>query len=58
MKDQPEPSNPMNQPKDQRQDQPAGSDGSPRFGRLLIVLAIAVAIMVFVTWASQAWLAP
>ena len=58
MKDEPEASNSMNQREDTREGLPTGSAGSPRFGRLLIVLAIAVAIMVFVTWASQAWLAP
>ena len=38
-------------------EQPSGSDDSPRFGRLLIVLLLAVAFMVFITWASQKWLA-
>lgn len=44
-----DPDNPMNHP----DEQPAGTDDSPKFGRLLIVLAIAVALMGLVTWASQ-----
>lgn len=31
--------------------------GVPRFGRLLLVLALAVLIIVAVTFASEAWLA-
>jgi len=34
---------------------PAGSDGAPKFGRLLIVLACAVMLVVLVTFASQAY---
>lgn len=42
--------NPMHHPAEQ----PTGSDGSPRFGRLLIVLALAVLVIVAVTFASEA----
>ncbi len=52
MDDDPEKPNPMKHP----DEQPAGADGTPKFGRLLVVLALAVAFMGFVTWASQAWL--
>ena len=41
--------NPMNHP----DELPAGAEGTPRFGRLLIVLAIAVMLIVAVTFASQ-----
>jgi hypothetical protein len=43
-------------PKKHPDEQEAGADDSPKFGRLLIVLALAVAFVGFVTWASQAWL--
>ena len=43
--------NPMNHP----EEQPAGSDGQPKFGRLLIVLGAVVAIIVLVTWGSEAY---
>jgi hypothetical protein len=43
--------NPMNHP----EEQPAGSDGQPKFGRLLIVLVAVVAIIVLVTWGSEAY---
>ena len=42
--------NPMHHPAEQ----PAGSDDSPRFGRLLIVLALAVLVIVAVTFVSEA----
>ena len=49
---EPEPGgNPMNHP----EEQPAGRDGQPKFGRLLIVLAAVVAIIVLVTWGSEAY---
>jgi hypothetical protein len=44
--------NPMEHPDEQ---QPDGSDGSPKFGRLLIVLAIAVMMIVGITFGSQAY---
>ncbi|MFT5588151.1 MAG: hypothetical protein ACI9ZF_000308 [Bradyrhizobium sp.] len=44
--------NPMDHPDEQ---QPEGSDGSPKFGRLLIVLAIAVMMIVGITLGSQAY---
>ena len=32
-------------------------DGMPKFGRLLIVLLLAVALVGFITYASERWLA-
>ena len=52
MDDKSKAENPMDHP----DEQPTGADGMPRFGRLLIVLLLAVGFMVFVTLASQAWL--
>ncbi|MDO8301519.1 hypothetical protein [Lacisediminimonas sp.] len=52
MKDELEDANPMKHPEEES----GSADGSPKFGRLLIVLALAVAFVGFVTWASQAWL--
>jgi hypothetical protein len=43
--------NPMHHP----EEQPAGTDGQPKFGRLLIVLVAVVAIIVLVTWGSEAY---
>ncbi|HEY8608938.1 MAG TPA: hypothetical protein VIM12_17625 [Noviherbaspirillum sp.] len=43
--------NPMEHP----DEQPAGADGTPRFGRLLIVLLLAVLAMVGLTVFSE-WL--
>ena len=43
--------NPMRHPAEQ----PAGSGDNPRFGRLLIVLAMAVLVIVAVTFASEAF---
>ena len=43
--------NPMNHP----EELPVGTDGTPRFGRLLLVLAVAVMLIVAVTFLSQAW---
>lgn len=39
------------------EEQPAGSEGSPRFGRLLIVLALAIALIVVIVALSEAWVA-
>ena len=36
-------------------EQPSGSEGEPRFGLLLIVLACALAVIIAVTFASAAW---
>ncbi|WP_163968308.1 hypothetical protein [Noviherbaspirillum galbum] len=44
------PHNPMNHP----DEQPAGTDDSPRFGRLLIVLVLAVLLIVGITFVSEA----
>lgn len=43
--------NPMNHPAEQ----PAGSDDSPKFGRLLIVLICAVLLIVAITFLSEAF---
>ncbi len=45
------PDNPMNHP----DEQPVGTDGSPKFGRLLIVLVIAVLLIGAITWGSEAY---
>lgn len=36
-------------------EQPGGSEGSPRFGRLLLVLALAIAVIVVIVGVSEAW---
>ena len=41
--------NPMNHPEEQA----TGSDGSPKFGRLLIVLVLSVILIGFITFASE-----
>ncbi len=53
MSDLPEepPKNPMNHP----EEQPTGTEGSPKFGRLLICLIIAVLAIGLLTWASEAY---
>ena len=43
--------NPMNHP----EEPVMGTDGEPRFGRLLVVLAVVVGIIVLVTWGSEAY---
>jgi hypothetical protein len=43
--------NPMNHP----EEQPVGTDDSPRFGRLLVVLAIAVILIGLITVGSEAY---
>ncbi|WP_433692153.1 hypothetical protein [Herbaspirillum seropedicae] len=47
----PERTNPMDHPPEQ----PAGADGSPKFGRLLLVLISAVLLIVVITFASEAY---
>ncbi|MEC4718053.1 hypothetical protein RY831_02735 [Noviherbaspirillum sp. CPCC 100848] len=49
MQDEPE-RNPMDHPPEQ----PSGSDGAPKFGRLLLVLVGAVLLIVALTIASEA----
>jgi hypothetical protein len=44
--------NPMNHP----EEQPAGTDGMPKFGRLLVVLVLVVLVIALVTWASEKYL--
>jgi hypothetical protein len=51
MRDSDERNNPMNHP----DEQPTGVEGTPRFGRLLIVLVLVVALIVLITWASEAY---
>jgi hypothetical protein len=41
---------PMNHPPEQ----PSGTDDTPKFGRLLLVLAAAVMLIVAITFASEA----
>jgi hypothetical protein len=43
--------NPMDHPAEQ----PVGADGSPKFGRLLLVLIGAVLLIVAITFASEAF---
>jgi hypothetical protein len=45
------PYNPMNHPTEQS----AGSAGSPKFGRLLIVLAVVVMLIIAITLGSEAY---
>jgi len=40
---------------DQRPTPPPGDDGVPKFGRLLIVLAAALLMIVAITFGSEAW---
>lgn len=46
--------NPMHHP----EEQPGGSEGSPRFGRLLIILVAAVLLIVAITLGSEAYFTP
>jgi len=46
--------NPMQHP----EEQPSGTDGVPKFGRLLIVLAISVLLIGLLTFVSQAYYMP
>ncbi|KAF3999624.1 hypothetical protein [Glaciimonas immobilis] len=41
--------NPMGHP----EEQPTGTDGTPKFGRLLIVLILMVIVIGFITFASE-----
>ena len=43
--------NPMNRP----EQRPTGVEGSPKFGRLLIVLVLAVVLLGLLTWATEAF---
>jgi hypothetical protein len=43
--------NPMNHP----EEQPTGVEGSPKFGRLLIVLILTVILLGLLTWATEAF---
>ena len=40
---------------DQRPPSPSGDDGTPKFGRLLLVLAAALLMIVAITFGSEAW---
>ena len=51
MRDEKEQDNPMQHP----DEQPSGADHGPHFGKLLIVLAAAVALLGLITWASVAY---
>ena len=37
------------------EERPAGTDDSPKFGRLLIVLVFAVMLIGVITWASETY---
>jgi hypothetical protein len=43
--------NPMNHP----EEQPTGTDGTPKFGRLLIALVLAVMLIGLITIGSEAY---
>ncbi len=43
--------NPMQHP----EEQPFGADEAPKFGKLLVVLLVAVALIGVITWASVAY---
>ena len=43
--------NPVSHP----DEQPGGTDESPKFGRLLLVLVFAVLLIGILTWASEAY---
>jgi hypothetical protein len=45
------PDNPMHHPEEQS----AGTDDSPRFGRLLIILVLAVMLIGIITFASETY---
>lgn len=47
--------NDNNNPMQHQEEQVSGSDGVPKFGRLLIVLAIVVAILIALTFGSLAY---
>lgn len=46
---------PEHNPMDHPEEQPVGTDDAPKFGRLLIILAAAVMLIVAVTFASEAF---
>jgi hypothetical protein len=46
---------PLNKPEKHPEEQPAGSDDAPKFGRLLIVLIIAVVLIGVITLGSEAY---
>lgn len=48
---EPDQANPMRHPPEQA----SGSDGAPRFGRLLLVLIAAVLLIVAITFGSEAY---
>lgn len=48
-------SNPGDSPMNHPDEPPTGTDGSPKFGRLLVVLILAVLVIVAITFGSEAW---
>jgi hypothetical protein len=50
-----DPTDPPNNPMRHPEEPASGSDDAPKFGRLLIALGIAVALIGVVTYASEAW---
>jgi hypothetical protein len=49
------PEDPLNNPVKHPEEQPSGSDESPKFGRLLIVLIFAVLLIGAITLGSEAY---
>ncbi|MDE2428901.1 MAG: hypothetical protein KGM99_09250 [Burkholderiales bacterium] len=45
----------MNQPETSKKSQSVSDEGSPKFGRLLIVLFLAVSLIVIITFATEAY---
>jgi hypothetical protein len=45
---------PNNNPMRHPQEQPSGTEGTPKFGRLLVILILAVLLIVAITFISEA----
>lgn len=45
----------MSTPEPHPEEQPTGTDGSPKFGRLLLLLAFGVMLIVLITIGSEAY---
>ncbi len=45
----------MNNPMQHPEEQPVKGEGSPKFGRLLVVLVLAVLLIVLLTFATEAY---
>jgi len=53
--DKPRHDSPQDNPMRHPPEQASGSDGTPKFGRLLLVLISAVLLIVVITFASEAY---